>query len=201
MQYPALALLEFNSIAMGIIAGDAMVKRAPVARIQTGTIQPGHYLVLVIGDVASVDEAVQAGLLIGEATLRDRLFLADVHPGVVAALAGERRPSGGEALGIIETHTVAAAILAADAGIKGAEVALVQLRLGDGLGGQGLVLFTGFVADVMAAVDIAVSVVRTRSSMAECVRYQAVIPQLQAEMRENIEAGGRFGDHFGWGAY
>ena len=55
-----MALLEFESIAIGIEAGDAMVKRAPVAHIYSGTVQPGHYLVMVAGDVASVEEAVDA---------------------------------------------------------------------------------------------------------------------------------------------
>ncbi|MEZ4591323.1 MAG: BMC domain-containing protein [Chloroflexota bacterium] len=41
MDFPALALLEFSSIAAGIEAGDAMVKRAPVSKIQSGTVQPG----------------------------------------------------------------------------------------------------------------------------------------------------------------
>ena len=62
---PALALLEFHSIAAGIAAGDAMVKRAPVERILSGTIQPGYYLVLVTGEVADVNEAVAAGQLTG----------------------------------------------------------------------------------------------------------------------------------------
>ena len=75
MTSPALALLEFHSIAAGIEAGDAMVKRAPVERILSGTIQPGYYLVLVTGEVADVDEAVAAGLLVGGDALRDRLLL------------------------------------------------------------------------------------------------------------------------------
>ena len=60
MDYPALALLEFHSIAAGIQAGDAMVKRSPVGQIRSGTVQPGHYLVLVTGQVAEVEEAVAA---------------------------------------------------------------------------------------------------------------------------------------------
>jgi microcompartment protein CcmL/EutN len=148
MDFPALALLEFSSIAAGIEAGDAMVKRAPVSTIQTGTVQPGHYLVLVAGDVASVEEAVAAGRETGQAALRDTLFLPNVHPAVVAALGGQRQTAVEDALGIIETHTVASAIQAADAGVKGAEVSLLQLRLADGLGGKGLVFFHGLVADV-----------------------------------------------------
>ena len=143
MTHPALALLEFKSIAAGIAAGDAMVKRAPVATIQAGTVQPGHYLVLIAGDVASVGEALAAGRELDEAAVFDALFLPNVHPDVVSGLTAGREPRAGEALGVVETQGVAAAIRAADAGVKGAEVELVRLRLADGLGGKGLTLFAG----------------------------------------------------------
>ena len=156
--FPALALLEFNSIAAGIAAGDAMVKRAPVASIQSGTVQPGHYLVMVSGDVASVVEAVAAAHELEEKSLADEVMLPNVHEDVVTGLSGGREPEAGEALGIVETHSVAAAIRAADAGLKGAEVELVRLRLADGLGGKGLALFAGVVSDVEAAVAIGVDV-------------------------------------------
>ena len=189
---PALALLEFHSIAAGIEAGDAMVKRAPVGRILAGTIQPGYYLVLVTGEVADVNEAVAAGLLTGGDALRDRLLLPNVHPGVVAALRGERARDDAEALGIVETATVAAAILAADAGLKGAEVRLNQLRLGDGLGGKGLTLFGGRVTDVEAAVAIG-----SDAAGGQVVR-RVVVAQLHGEMWDNVNGSGRFGDHFAW---
>jgi microcompartment protein CcmL/EutN len=192
MTAPALALLEFHSIAAGIEAGDAMVKRAPVERILAGTIQPGYYLVLVTGEVADVVEAVAAGILIGGETLRDQLLLPNVHSGVVAALNGERAPAAMDALGIVETTTVAAGILAADAGLKGAEVRLNQLRLGDGLGGKGLALFAGLVSDVEAAVTIG------GDAVAGMVVRRSVIAQLHGEMWDNVNAGGRFGDHFAW---
>jgi microcompartment protein CcmL/EutN len=197
MAEPALALLEFYSIAAGIEAGDAMVKRAPVERILAGTIQPGYFLVLVTGEVADVSEAVEAGLATGGEALRDRLLLPNVHAGVVAALRGERALAGAgagafDALGIVETETVAAAIQAADAGLKGAEVALNQLRLGDGLGGKGLTLFSGLVSNVEAAVAIGGDIVS-----AQVVR-RVVIAQLHGEMWANVNASGRFGDLFGW---
>lgn len=196
MAYPALALLEFSSIATGIEAGDAMIKRAPVEQIRSGTVQPGYYLVLVTGDVASVEEAVAAGQETGQSGLRDSLFLPNVHPDVVAALASPARqqPAPGDALGVVETHTVAAAILAADAGLKGAEVALLQLRLADGLGGKGLALFKGVVADVAAAVEIGSAVAQKQ------LLRQVVIAQLHDEMWPNVGDSGRFGRHFEWEA-
>ena len=191
MDFPALALLEFSSIAAGIAAGDAMVKHAPVAAIQTGTVQPGHYLVLVTGDVASVEEAVKAGQEMGRETLRDQVFLPNVDPDVVRALGGQRQLPAGDALGIVETVAVAAAIGAGDAGIKGAEVDLIQIRLADGLGGKGLVFFTGLVSDVEAAVEIAATAAQPH------LLRQVVISQLHPDMRPNVHLG-RFGGHFDW---
>ena len=192
MNQPALALLEFDSIALGIQAGDAMVKRAPVESIQSGTVQPGHFLVMVTGDVASVEEAVNAGQEIGRSALRDMIFLPNVHPGVVTGINGGRQLEASDALGVVETLTVAAAIHSADAGLKGAEVTLWQLRLADGLGGKGIVLFAGLVADVETAVEIAVDRVQ------EMLVSQVIIPQLHEEMKENVATFGRFGGHFNW---
>src|SRR5690606_3681552 len=117
-----------------------MVKRAEVDVVQAGTVQPGNLLVLLGGPVAEVEEALKAGLAIAD-TLTDHIFLPAVAPQVVGALAGQRDIKALElistALGIVETQTVPAAIQAADAGVKGAEVALMEVRLADGLGGKG----------------------------------------------------------------
>jgi microcompartment protein CcmL/EutN len=192
MSFPALALLEFDSIALGVAAGDGMVKRSPVAELISGTVQPGRYLVMVTGSVAEVEEAVQAGREIGEPALRSLVYLPQVHEGVTAALRGERPGGDQDALGIIETSSAAAAILAADAGLKGAAVALWQLRLADGLGGKGVVMFTGLVADVETAVELAAPLV------GQHLQQTYVIPQLHEEMRANLARYGRFGEPFGW---
>ncbi|MCA1552906.1 MAG: BMC domain-containing protein, partial [Chloroflexi bacterium] len=118
----ALGLLEFDSIALGIAAGDAMVKRAPIECIKAGTVQPGKYLVMVSGEVADVQESLDAGRRVGAGALHDQIFLPQVDRSVVSAIAGARQPSHGEALGIVETRTVAASISAADAGVKAANV-------------------------------------------------------------------------------
>ena len=68
---PAIALVEFSSIAIGMRAGDAMVKRAPVEVTYAGTVHPGKYLVLVGGDVASVEESFAAGLAAGGVAFLD----------------------------------------------------------------------------------------------------------------------------------
>jgi microcompartment protein CcmL/EutN len=185
---PAIAVLEFDSIARGIEAGDAMIKRAPVEVIRAGTVHSGKYVVLVGGLTADVEEAIEAGREAGDESLVDMVFLPDVHPEVVRSIGGGRGEEGGEALGVIETNTVAAVIHAADAGVKGARVSIRELRLADELGGKGYVLFGGEVAEVEAAIGYGVA--RIAGSGQEVAHV--VIPRLHEEMAENLAADSRF---------
>ncbi len=189
MDGPALGLLELASIAIGIEAGDAMAKKAPIEVLHAGTIHPGKYLILVGGTVADVEESMAAGRDVAAGCLVDEVFLPIAHPAVTAAIAGRRLGGEGEALGVIETATVAAIVDAADAGMKGARVRLLELRLGDGLGGKGYVLFDGAVSDAEAAVELGVA--RAGAARGPISR---VIARLHGEMRENLEADARFRD-------
>lgn len=188
MVEPALALIDFGSIAVGIEAADAMVKRAQIEVIRAGTVHPGRYLVLIGGSVADVQESLAAGRSVGGESVLDHVFLPSVHPEVVLAIGGGRVPQANDALGVVETATVAAAIHAADAGIKGADVRLVEIRMADGLGGKGIVLYSGVVSDVEAAVGIGTSVLRPGLLVRE-----VVIPQLHKEMWDNLSDATRFG--------
>jgi len=186
---PALGLIDLSSIAAGIEAADAMVKRAPIEVIRAGTVHRGRYLVMVGGEVADVGEALAAGREVGGGAVLDEVFLPHVHPEVVAAIRGVRTPRPEDALGVVETTSVAAAILVADGGIKGADVRLVEVRMADGLGGKGVVLFSGVVADVEAAVEIGLRGLERPDLLIR----QVVIPQLHEAMWENISDTTRFG--------
>ncbi len=190
---PALALLEFSSIAAGVLAADAMVKRAVLQVVRAGTVQPGRFLVLVGGTVAEVEEALKAGREAAPDALADHIFLPGVHPEVVRALDGGRLLKPDEALGIVETATVPAAIHAADRGVKGAQVNLMEIRLADGLGGKGIVFFTGLVADVEAALDLADAALEA----AQKVR-RVVISQLHADVAAVLRISTRFGAQLNW---
>ena len=183
---PALALLEFESIAAGYFAADTMAKRASVARIITGTVQPGRLLVLLSGDVAEVEEAAAAGREAAAVSLLDEVLLPAVHPGVVSGLLGKHE-SMADALGIVESRSAASALHAADAGLKGADVALVELRLSDGLAGKGVCFFTGTVSAVESAVEIASAAVSPGHFI-----HAVVIPQLSPDIAANLRTGSIF---------
>lgn len=191
---PALALLEFESVAQGMVAGDAMVKKASVKLIHAGTVQPGRYLVLLGGAVAEVEEALKAGKAVGGTSLADTVWLPGVHPSVLQVIHSAHRPpprpyipTESEALGIIETRTAPSAIQAADIAVKGAQINLISIRLADGLGGKGLVLLSGKVSDVEAARDL------VQSRLDGVLLLQAVvISQLHTEMLSQIFGATRF---------
>ena len=189
---PAIGLFEFDSVAAGIAAADAMVKRAPIGDLVTGSVQPGRYLVLVAGDVASVEESMEAGREMSGESLIAEIVLHDVHQGVAAALRGERVPGPVEALGVIETGSVAPILAAADAGLKGAAVDLLEVNVADGLGGKAYLLFGGAVSDVEAAVSFGSS----RVDLSELVGA-VVIPQLHEELGDNLTHHGRFAVRLG----
>ena len=59
------------------------------------------------------------------------------------------------AVGVMETFSLASSISAADTAVKAADVELIEVRLGRGMGGKSFVIVTGEVAAVEAAVQAA----------------------------------------------
>lgn len=172
----------------GIHAADAIAKASPVSRLLTGTTHPGKYVVLTAGDTASVEVALDAVSDL-DLTLDDVRFLPDVDPRVVAALDPDHRSTRvGDAIGIVETTTVASCVDAADAAVKAADVDLSGLHLADGLGGKAYLVVDGSVGDVEAAVDAAIE--RSAGSLVNSV----VIPRLTDDLREDLAASDRFLD-------
>jgi microcompartment protein CcmL/EutN len=148
-----LGVLEFNSIAAGIEALDAMAKAAPIRIIQAMTVNPGKFVTIFTGDVAEVDASLSAGKAVGGTTLIDELFLPSADPRLVPALEGRAESPDWDALGIIETYSAVSAIEAADIGVKRARVAIVELRVSPEMGGKGFVKFMGDLHEVEAAME------------------------------------------------
>lgn len=180
--FRAIGLVEFNSIARGIEAADAMVKAAQVEIIQARSICPGKYIALVCGDVSAVESAVQQGVRIGETTVVDDFILPNVHSSVITAIAATSDVENLRALGVIEVFSVATAIVAADTAAKAADVELIEVRLGVGIGGKSFISMTGDVSAVNAAVEAGVAVASEKGMLVE----KAVIPSAHKEMTQWI---------------
>ncbi len=149
----AIGVIELSSIAQGLVTCDAMVKMAHVDLIESRPFSAGKYMILIGGEVASVQAAIEKGRLVAGEWMVDRLFIPNAHEGLFPAIRGTAARSPVAALGAIETSSVAATIVAADAAAKAAEVRLLEARLGQGIGGKGYFTLTGSVASVEAAID------------------------------------------------
>ncbi len=175
---PALALIEYKSVARGILSCDAMVKKAPVRILQTHPVCPGKYMTIVAGEVADVEEALRAGLDSGGDMVVAELFLPYIHRDVIPALAGAVPIERYGALGVVETFSVAVCLHAADIAVKKAAVRLLEIRLANGLGGKGYFVMTGELTDIEAALDAAVGFSRDQGQLAG----QALIPAPHADL-------------------
>jgi microcompartment protein CcmL/EutN len=154
MALNAIGLIEVASIAMGHVAEDAMLKAAPVELLLARTICSGKFIVVVGGDVASVQAAVDAGAVMCPGALIEKRVISQVHPDVFPAIgmAVDLPPEQARALGVIETFSASSIVDVADAAAKSADVTLFRIHLAMAIGGKGYVMMTGDVGSVEAAV-------------------------------------------------
>ena len=178
----AIGLIETVSIAIGISVTDAMAKTADIEVLESTAICPGKYMILITGDVSSVEASLQRGMEIGGDVVVDTLFIPHVHPQVFPAILGATEVENVRALGVIETFTVASSILAADAAAKAAGVTLLEIRLAKGLGGKGFFTMTGEIFEVEASMDAALTVAKKGGNLVRSV----VIPRPHEKLRESI---------------
>jgi len=178
----AIAAVETSSIAQGTVAADAMVKTAEIELLEACPISPGKFWVLIGGEVGPVRHAFQRGLEVAGDTMLDQLFIPQLHEQVLPALRGVVPAADHDALGVIETLTAAAAIVAADHAAKAAAVLLRDLRLANGLGGKGVLFLSGDVSSVQAAVEAGRAEALRRGLLSRAV----VIPLLHPQMKARV---------------
>jgi microcompartment protein CcmL/EutN len=176
----AIGLVEFQSIAKGIEGADAMVKAGRVELVLARPICPGKYIALVEGDVAAVRAAVDAGIACGEEMIVDTFVIPNIHSLVLKGLYGQVEFEKVDALGIIETFSVASLIEAADAAVKTADVRPLEIRLAVGVGGKSYVVVTGDVAAVESAVRAGADVAAQRGLLVK----EVVIPGPASEIKK-----------------
>jgi microcompartment protein CcmL/EutN len=133
----ALACLELSSIARGVRVLDAIVKRAPVQLRHHGRHSCGKYVILVDGDVASVEESYEDALQQSGDALIDHMFLARAHERVWSALDGDYADPTDDAALMVETSSVACNVEALDFAVKLVDAVIVDLQLASGIGGKG----------------------------------------------------------------
>jgi microcompartment protein CcmL/EutN len=177
----ALGMIECLSIPKGIEAADSMLKTAAVSLVTAQAVCAGKYVVLVSGDVAAVAASVEAGKNSCGGTLIDSLVIPSIHPQVLKAVSACSDVPQPRALGIMETFSLCVGIKVADAAVKAADIALIEIRLGRGLGGKAFVILTGDVS----ACEAAVKAGENADNVAGLIAQSVIIPSPNMELVRN----------------
>ncbi len=151
--YQAVGVIELKSIAKGIEATDAALKSAGISLVSAHPACPGKFEMIITGTISNVSSAVEHVKERFDEKLVDSSIMGRIDPQVITALFGTQTCEKKGSLGIIETFSAASAIKAADIAVKTAKVEIFELRVSRGMGGKGVVLVTGEIGDVSAAVE------------------------------------------------
>lgn len=174
----SIGLIELGSIASGFEASDAMLKAADVELLLARSICSGKYIAMVRGDVAAVQSSVAAAAQTCGFSVIDTFVIPNVHESVFPALGGTATVERLEALGILESFSVASLVEGADAAAKSANVRLIEIRLAMALGGKAFVSLTGSVSAVRTAVEAGARIIGAKGLLVNKV----VIPNPRPEL-------------------
>jgi microcompartment protein CcmL/EutN len=177
----AVGMIEMTSIGIGHLVEDEMLKAAEVRLLMARSICSGKFIVIVGGQVGSVQASVRAGLDAAPDGVIEHSLIPNIHPDVFRSLSDmvQLNVREGEvpAMGIVETFSAASALEAADTAAKAANVTLFRIHVAMAIGGKGLVLMSGSVSDCRAGVEAAAGVVKEKGLLVSKV----VIPRPSRE--------------------
>ena len=178
----SIGFLELNSIAKGVEVADIVLKTADVSLIFAKAGCPGKYYILFHGEVAAVKSSLDAGKALGENHVVDECVIPNIDPQVVRAINMTNLPESYQAIGVMEFYNVTASVYGADAAVKAADVDLVDVRLGTGIGGKSFVILTGEVAAVRESVACGIHTPNAEGMVVSSV----VIPSPHPELLESL---------------
>ncbi len=179
---PCIGLLELASIARGVEVVDAVMKAASVDVLFSRPFSPGKYALLVTGSVDDVRSGLRVGAEIAGEDLLDEIVIPNIADGVLACLSRPIAVPVLDAIGIVETSTIASTLLAADAASKRGSVTLFEMRFAQGIGGKSYFTLTGEVSDVEASILAGAESARERGTLV----HRVVVPRPHESLRDVI---------------
>jgi microcompartment protein CcmL/EutN len=180
----AIGVLELCSVARGMEVADAVLKESRVELLFATPVQPGKYVMLFTGSVQDVKSSTARGAQLAGQDLVDQLVIPQVHEQIVPMLRRKGGKINGalDAIGVVETTTVASSIVSADAALKTSTVDLIDFRIANGLGGKSFFVITGEVSDVRSSIMAGARLAQERGLLAR----EVVIPKPHAELVRHL---------------
>jgi microcompartment protein CcmL/EutN len=182
MSERSIGMIELSSVAAGFAVADAMLKAGNVRLLLSRSICSGKYMVLIGGETAAVQSAIEAGGEAAGGCLIDSIVIANIHPDVFTALGRTQTPETNGALGVLESFNVATLIRAADAAAKAAAVQLLEVRLAMALGGKAFFTMTGDVGSVQSALAAGRAVIAEAGMLVNAVLISRPHPDVYREV-------------------
>ena len=180
--YQAVGIIELKSIAKGIEACDSALKSAGIRLVSAHPSCPGKYEIIITGTISNVTASADVVKSRYESAIIDSSIMGRIDEQVISALFGTQSGVKKGALGVLETYSAASAIKAADIAVKTAKVEIYDLRVSRGMGGKGIVMVTGDVGDVTAAVEAGAAVAEEHGLFSQ----KSIIPAPHAELWEQL---------------
>ena len=180
--FKAIGVIELKSIPKGVEATDAALKSAGVDMVSAHPSCPGKYEIILTGSISNVTASVSHVLSKFGNYVIDSSVMGRIDEQVIKALFGTQTGERKGSLGLIETFSAATIIKAADIAVKTARVEIFDLRVSRGMGGKGVVMVTGEVGDVTAAVEAGANYAKQSGQLSS----QAIIAAPHADLWEQL---------------
>ncbi len=182
MKDKSIGLIELSSVASGFSVADAALKAGNVKLMLSRSICSGKYMIVVAGETAGVEAAIETATEVAGGCLIDRIVIPNLHPDVFTAIGRNAPVEPTGALGVVESFNVATLVKAADAAAKAGDVQLLEVRLAMALGGKAFCTMTGDVSSVQAAVAAARNVIAEAGVLVNAV----VIPRPHPDVYREV---------------
>lgn len=180
--YKAIGVIELKSIPKGVEAADAALKSAGIDMVSAHPSCPGKYEIIIAGAISDVTVAVDHVKSRFDGYVIDSSVMGRIDEQVIKALFGTGEGKRNGSLGLVETFSAPSAIKAADIAVKTARVEIYDLRVSRGMGGKGVVMITGDVGDVTAAVEAGANYAASLSTLSSYTVIAAPHEELWKQM-------------------
>lgn len=172
----ALGIVELNSIAKGIELTDIILKSSEIEILYSNYTCPGKYMIIITGDVASIEEAVENAMSKGEKNIIGSFIIPNTHEDLIKGI-NKKFNIDVKAIGVMEFTSIASGIIALDKALKSGQIKIVRFILGNLIGGKCYFVITGFVSDVEESIKNAENSVESKK-----VINKIIIPSPDPEL-------------------
>lgn len=149
----ALGMLELSSIGKGIETADIMIKASSIEIMFAKHVCIGKFLILISGDIGSVNESMAIGIENGDSKVIDSFIIPNIHEDILNGLRKGYHYDKVNALGTMEISSVSSGIMCLDIVLKSGFVKLIKLVIANSIGGKCYFLVTGDVSSVKEALN------------------------------------------------